>query len=128
MFESLKGMAGMAGMLKDMPRIKAKIAELRERLARTTVEAESGGGAVWATVTGELILRGVRIKDSILSALVQRDGANRNLAEELITEAVNGAMDKAREMVKQAMMQAAEDLDLPIPPGALAGGLGGMLS
>ena len=45
MFDQLKGMAGMAGLLRDLPRIKAKMEQVKEELGRITVEAETGGGA-----------------------------------------------------------------------------------
>ena len=45
MFDNLKGMAGMAGLLKDLPKIKAKMESVKRELERVTVEAQTGGGA-----------------------------------------------------------------------------------
>ena len=45
MFENLKDMASMAGLLKDLPKLKAKLDEVKTRLGERTVEAQSGGGA-----------------------------------------------------------------------------------
>ena len=42
MFENLKGMAGMAGLLRDLPKIKARMQEVKEKLGRITVDAETG--------------------------------------------------------------------------------------
>ncbi len=129
MFDSLKGMAGLAGMMKDLPRIKAKLAEVKQRLGEMTAEAETGGGAVRAVVNGNLSVRSVRINPSLLAGLVEPGNADdRALAEDLIAGAVNAAMEKAREMVRDEMIAAARELDLPLPPGLLSEGLGGMLA
>jgi hypothetical protein len=122
MFDSLKGMAGMAGLLKDLPKIKAKIAEVRERLGEITVDAETGGGAVRAVVDGTLTLREIHIEPGLLAGLVEVGNPDDHaMAEDLITGAVNAAMTKARERAEREMMHAAEELDLPIPPGVLGG-------
>ncbi|MCA9294954.1 MAG: YbaB/EbfC family nucleoid-associated protein [Phycisphaerales bacterium] len=122
MFDSLKGMAGMAGLLKDLPKIKAKIEEVKERLGEITVDAETGGGAVRAVVDGKLSLREIHIEPGLLAGLVDVSNPDDHaMAEDLITGAVNAAMTKARERAEREMMHAAEELDLPIPPGALGG-------
>ena len=46
MFDSLKGMAGMAGLMRDLPKLKARMQRVKEDLNRITVTAETGGGAV----------------------------------------------------------------------------------
>jgi DNA-binding protein YbaB len=125
MFENLKGMAGVAGLLKDLPRIKQKLAETKERLGGMTVDAETGGGAVRVTANGLLKIVSVEVDAPLLSGLV--DPAleqDRAIAEDLIAGAVNTALQKARELAEQEMGAAAGELGLPMPPG----GLGGLIS
>lgn len=43
MFDNLKGMAGLAGIMKDLPRLKQKMEEVKHRLGEIIVEAETGG-------------------------------------------------------------------------------------
>jgi len=122
MFDSLKNLSGMAGIMKDLPRIKAAMEDVKERLADITVDAETGGGAVRAVVDGKLHVRSVTIEPGMLAGLVDaNDPADRELAQDLIAGAINAAMTKARERAEQEMMRAAGELDLPIPPGALDG-------
>jgi nucleoid-associated protein EbfC len=124
MFESLKGMAGMAGMLRDLPRIKARMAEVKNELERITVEAETGGGAVRATANGQMRITSVRIDHAMLSSLVDASNADdRAMAEDLIAGAVNAALERAKEAAAEKFGDAARELNLPIP----AGGLGGLL-
>lgn len=115
-------MAGVAGLLKDMPRIKQKLEEVKENLARMELSAETGGGAVRATVNGRLRVVAIRINPSMMSGLMDADSAqDRSLAEELIAGAVNAALEKAQERAAEEFQAAARDLGLPLPPGGLAG-------
>jgi len=85
MFDSLKNLSGMAGIMKDLPRIKAAMEDVKERLADITVDAETGGGAVRAVVDGKLHVRSVTIEPGMLAGLVDaNDPADRELAQDLI--------------------------------------------
>jgi DNA-binding protein YbaB len=122
MFDNLKGMASMAGILKDLPRLKAKMEEVKARLADVVVDAETGGGAVRASANGQLQVTGLSVDPALLSALVDAgDAADRAMAEDLIVGAVNAALAKARAAAEDEVRRAAADMDLPLPPGALEG-------
>jgi hypothetical protein len=124
MFDNLKGLAGLAGMMKDLPRIKARFEEIRKQLDAQTVTAEAGGGAVRATATGSLRVVNIEVEPALLSGLVDIEQEDdRQLASELIVAAVNASLTKARELAERTLGEAADDLGIPLP----AGGLGGML-
>ncbi len=125
MFDSLKGMAGMAGLLKDLPKIKARMEEVKRDLDRVTVESQTGGGAVRVTANGQMHITSIRIDQAMLSALVDSSNADdRAMAEDLIAGAVNSAMEKAKEAAAEKFSAVARELNLPIPPGGLSGLLG----
>ena len=125
MFDALKGMAGLGGIMKDLPRIKARMEEVKAELAETTVEAMVGGGAVVAIADGRLRIREVRIDPSMLGAIADSGTEeDRKLAEDLVTGAVNSALEKAQEMITARIGEVASEMNLPIPPGGLAGLLG----
>jgi hypothetical protein len=46
MFDNLKGLGSLAGIMKDLPKMKAALEDAKARLADLTVEAETAGGAV----------------------------------------------------------------------------------
>ncbi len=122
MFDNLKGMAGLAGLLKDLPRIKAKMEQIKQRLGEQTVSAETGGGAVQVTANGLLRVVSLELDQSLLRGLVDpADPDDRALAEDLIVGAVNTALEKAREMAQQELAAAANELGVPVPPGAIEG-------
>ncbi|MDY7107759.1 MAG: YbaB/EbfC family nucleoid-associated protein [Planctomycetota bacterium] len=122
MFEGLKGLGSLAGLMKDLPRLKEKMEEVKQRLGQITVEGETGGGAVRATVNGQLRLLSVHVDQALLSGLVDAsDPEDQVLAEDLIVGAVNAAMEKAREAAAEEMRTAADEFGLPLPPGGLEG-------
>jgi DNA-binding YbaB/EbfC family protein len=125
MFDSLKGMAGMAGLLRDLPKIKARMAQVKEELERITVHAETGGGAVRATANAQMHITRIQVDQAMMSALVDASNADdRAMAEDLIAGAVNAALKKAKEAAAEKFGEAAKELNLPIPPGGLGGLLG----
>jgi DNA-binding protein YbaB len=126
MFEGLRNFAGLAGILKDMPRLKQRMERARERLAEVTVTAQSGGGAVRVTVTGMMRVVAVEADASFLAGIahsseVSEQAGHRALAQALIAEAVNQALDMARTEAEREFHAAAAELGLPLPPGALSG-------
>ena len=122
MFDNLKNMAGLAGLMKDLPKLKARMEEVKARLGHITVTADTGGGAVTATASAQMRLVSIHVDQALLSGLVDAaDPDDRAMAEDLITGAVNAALEKARERAEQELAAAAAEMGLPIPPGGLAG-------
>ena len=122
MFDNLKGMAGLAGLMKDLPKIKAKMDEIKMRLGEMTVSAETGGGAVQVTANGLLRVVSINLDPSLITGLVDpRNPDDRVVAEDLIVGAVNAALQKARELAEREMAAAAGEIGLPLPPGGLSG-------
>ncbi|MEE2895191.1 MAG: YbaB/EbfC family nucleoid-associated protein [Planctomycetota bacterium] len=122
MFDALKGMAGLGGLMKDLPRIKERLEKAKDELAGMTVEAEVGGGAVVAVADGRMRIREIRIDPTMMVALVgEADAGDRSMAEDLVASAVNAALGRAQEMIANHLQEAASELGLPLPPGALPG-------
>ena len=122
MFEQLKGMAGLAGLLKDLPRIRARVQELRRELGEARLTGESGGGAVRATADGLLRIVSIEVDQALLAGLVNpADPADRAMAEDLIAGAVNAALARARELAERQLADAAGEVGLPLPPGGISG-------
>jgi hypothetical protein len=122
MFDQMKQAAKLASMLKDLPKIKARIESVKEELARHSVEGVAGGGAVTVRVSGQLRVLSVECSPVLLAGLTEP--ASRSHAQQLIAEAVNDGMAKAQEMIAAAVHKAAEEMDLPVPEGMLSGLLG----
>ena len=90
-------------MQQEMTRIQAELADAR-------VEGTAGGGAVKAVVTGKQSIVSIEIDPAAV------DPADVEMLQDLVTAAVNEALDASRNLAEQKM-------------GALSalGGLGGLL-
>jgi len=125
MLDNLKSMANVAGLLKDLPKIKQRMVALRDQLGRETVTGETGGGAVRVTATGLLRVVSIELDPAMLAGLLDAtDPQDKAIAENLITGAVNTALQKARELAEKEAAAVAGELGLPFP----AGGLGGLVA
>lgn len=125
MLDNLKAIAGLGGLLKDLPKIKERMAALKEDLGRQTVTGETGGGAVRVTATGLLRVVSIELDPAMLAGLIDPgDPQDKVMAEDLITGAVNAAMEKARELAEKEAAAVAGELGLPFPPGGLGGLVG----
>ena len=125
MLDNLKSIASLGGLLKDLPKIKERMAALKDNLGRQTVTGETGGGAVRVTATGLLRIVSVEVDPAMLAGLVDStDPQDKAMAEDLIAGAVNTALQKARELAEKEAAVVAGELGLPFPPG----GLGGLVS
>ena len=83
MFDSLKNLGSMAGLLKDLPRIKAELEQMKIRLGQMTVDAETGGGAVRVTANGLLEIVSIEVDQALLVGIVDAtDPQDKAMAED----------------------------------------------
>jgi len=101
-------------MLKAAGEIKRRMPEMQQRLASSQFQAEAGGGAVRAAVSGKMALVDLRLAPELLA-----EGDPERLAE-LIKEAVAAAQEKAAAAAAEMMKELTGGMELP--------GLDGMLS
>ncbi|MBR61366.1 MAG: YbaB/EbfC family nucleoid-associated protein [Dehalococcoidia bacterium] len=79
---------------------------VQAELEAAKVEGSSGGGAVRATVTGKMRLDSITIDPEVISEDVE-------LLEDLVTAAINEALDKAQEMASSKMGAVTGGLNIP---------------
>ena len=111
MFGSL---GDLAGLMKQAKQMQSKMKEMQETLANARFEADSGAGAVTATVSGKLELVGLKISPSAVTEDVE-------LLEDLVKSAVAAAQRKANEGVKAQMQQITGGMNLPGLEGMMGG-------
>jgi DNA-binding YbaB/EbfC family protein len=111
MFDGLKNIANLPGLLAKANEMKEKVKQMQEEAGKKQVSADSGGGMVTAIVNGRLELVKVRIDKSRV------DVNDTEMLEDLIVAAVNAAQVKAAEMMRQEMQRIASESGLP--PGML---------
>ena len=119
MFDKLKAAPQMAGRVKDLPKLQAKIEEVRARLATTRVEGSSGGGAVKAVAFCDIRIDTVTLDPSVFRGLANGSSADQSYANRLIAEAVNDALARARARMAEELGRAATDSGIDLPAGLL---------
>ena len=93
-------------ILKQAQQMQAEMAKAQEQLKDEIVEASAGGGMVTVKVTGDLVVKEVRIDPAAV------DPDDVELLQDMVTAAVNQAVDQAQQLAAAKM-------------GGIAGGLGG---
>ncbi len=96
-FRRAGGMKGQAGMLQQLQRLQAQLAEAQEKLAEEVVTATAGGGAVKVHMTGGQVCQGIEIDPALLE-----DG-DVEMLQDLILTAVNMALDESRNLAAERL-------------------------
>jgi hypothetical protein len=116
MFEQLKAAAGMASLLKDLPRIQARLMQVKDELGRIQCVGHSSCRRVRAVMNGRLELVSVDIDPEAMADASPQARASLQTAT---VEAVNDATRHARREAGTRMADVARELGIPIPPQLL---------
>jgi len=100
-------MKGLGDLMKKAQQMKANLDKVQEELAAKEVEASSGGGMVTARVTGGQEMVGLTIDPSVI------DPEDIEMLEDLVRAAVNEALRKSKEMMKEEMGKITGGLPIP---------------
>jgi nucleoid-associated protein EbfC len=82
----------MQQMLKQVQQMQQDMAAAQEALKDETVEASAGGGMVSAVVTGDLVVKEIRIDPQAI------DPDDPEMLSDLVLAAVNEALRSAQEL------------------------------
>ena len=94
-------------IMKQAQQMQAKLVKAQEELAKATVEASAGGGAVTAVVTGQQRLVSIKISPDAV------DPDDVEMLEDLVLAAVNEAMEKAKELAASQLGAITGGLNIP---------------
>ena len=103
--------SGMGGLLKQAQKLQENMARAQEELEQLEVEGSSGGGVVTVKATGKQEIIEIKIDPDVI------DPEDKEMLEDLITAAVNQALNNAREAAEEKMSSAAGGLMGGLPPG-----------
>ena len=102
-------MRNMAGMMKKVQEMQARMEALQEEMASSEFTASVGGGSVSVTVTGKGEVRDVTIDPKAV------DTDDISILEDMIQLAVNNARAEADAEMAARMKDITGGL--PLPPG-----------
>ena len=106
-----KELGQMAGLMKNLPKIREEMSKLQGKLAQISAEGDAGGGMVKVRVNGNMEVVACTFSDEAFQ------GGDRELLEDLTMAAVNQAMKKAKEAVAEETAKMASGLGLPAGMG-----------
>ena len=92
-------------MMQQVQKMQQEMQQAQEELARETVTASAGGGAVKATMTGGLELVSLEIDPEVL------DPEDVEMLQDMVLAAVNESLNSAQELASKRL-------------GGITGGLG----
>ena len=94
-------------MLKQAQAMQKKIQEMQEEIAQATTEASVGGGAVKAVVVGGTRVESIEIDPDVV------DPEDIEMLQDLVTAAVNQAIDQSQELAAEKMKAITGGLNIP---------------
>ncbi len=100
-------MKGMGDLVRQAQVMQNKIAKVQEEVGKRTVDAASGGGMVTVTANGAQEVLAVKIDPAVVNP------EDVDMLQDLILAAVNEALKKAGEMMKQEMAQITGGIKIP---------------
>lgn len=110
-----KEIGQLAGLMKQLPKIKEEMERLQQRLAQITGEGDAGGGMVKARVNGRMEVLSCTIGEEVFRL------GDREMLEDMIAAAINQALDRVRGQTAEETGKMATNLGLP--PGMSLPGL-----
>lgn len=97
----------LTSIMKQVQRLQARIAEMKEGLAEKEVEGTAGGGMVRVVVNG---------RQEVLLVVIEPEAMDdREMLEDLITAAVNDAMRKSKALMEEELSRITSELGVNIP-------------
>ncbi|MFT3784535.1 MAG: YbaB/EbfC family nucleoid-associated protein [Tepidisphaeraceae bacterium] len=125
MFDALKQLKDLPGMMARAKEFQAKVKDLQEDLGTRQFSSDAGAGMVTAIVNGRLELVKMKIDAARLgvrnseSGKVQIGDRDVEMLEDLVCAAVRSAQRQAAEMMQSEMKRLATEAGLP--DGAIPG-------
>lgn len=99
--------ANLGGILKQAAKLKENVAAVQKELAHKEVEASAGGGMVTVRMNGVQQVVSIHIDPEVARP------EEREMLEDLISAAVNEAVKRSQELMKEEIGKAAGVLNLP---------------
>jgi DNA-binding YbaB/EbfC family protein len=103
----------ISAMMQQVQQMQERVAEMQKRLDDVVVQGSAGAGMVKVKATAAQRITSIEIDEAVMSE-------DREMLQDLVTAAVNNALDKAREAANE---KAQEQIGGMLPPGLTLPGL-----
>jgi DNA-binding YbaB/EbfC family protein len=98
---------GLGDIMKQAQKMQQELVRVQQQLGTMSVEASSGGGMVTVVVNGRFEVTSIRIEKEVV------DPNDIEMLQDLVRAAVNEAIGKAQDMVKEEMSKVTGGLPIP---------------
>ncbi|MCD6407086.1 YbaB/EbfC family nucleoid-associated protein [Candidatus Aerophobetes bacterium] len=93
-------------LFRDFQKLQGEIKKIQNELAKEKIVGSSGAGMVEVTLNGKLEAVDIKIEKSLL------EKENIQMLEDLVIAAINDAIKKAQERIKEKISSVAGELGL----------------
>src|SRR6267154_4727362 len=100
-------MSGIGKLMKQAQRMQQQMGQIQSELAKRTVEATSGGGAVKVVAKCDGSIASIKIDPQAINP------SDAQLLEDMIIPAANQALSQAKEISNAEMGKATAGMSLP---------------
>lgn len=100
-------MNNITQLLQQAQKIQGRFKQMQSEMENQKIEGSAGGGMVRVVVNGKQELLEIRIDPELL------ESRDVEMLEELVSAAVNNALEKSREMVGEEMSKITGGISLP---------------
>ncbi len=114
MLEAFKAAGAFANLLRNKETTLEAVSRLRGLLDKKRITAEGGGGVVRVTIDGWMCVQDIQIDPK---ALTEGDDAGLTMSRQIIADAVNKAVTKARDFAGKEIAREMDALGIPMIPG-----------
>ena len=110
-----KQMGQIASLMKNLPKMKAAMEELQQKLGQIVAEGTAGAGMVVAKVNGRTEVVSCTISDEAMKL------QDKEMLEDLIVGAINQAIEKVAALRAEETQKLAATMGMPIPSEGMPG-------
>ena len=103
----MKGLGGMASLMKQANQMQIKMKKLQEELATREFSGTAGGGAVTVKVNGENKILSLVINPEVIKS------GDIEMLQDLVTAAVNEALKTAKDESAKEMSKVTGGMNIP---------------
>ena len=97
---------GLGDMMKQAKAMQGNMEKMQEEMTSLEVTGQSGGGLVTVVMNGKYAAKRVSIDDSLV-------GDDRDMLEDLVTAAINDAVQKVEKKTQEKYSDALSGVSLP---------------
>ncbi|MCE9534184.1 MAG: YbaB/EbfC family nucleoid-associated protein [Planctomycetes bacterium] len=110
-----KQMGQIASMMKNLPKMKAAMEELQQKMGQIVAEGNAGGGMVTAKVNGRMEVVSCTLSDEVMKM------QDKEMIEDLIVAALNQAIVKVNQLRAEETSKLASTMGMPISGDGMPG-------